>query len=99
VLELYQFETCPYCVTVREKLSDLGLDYICRNAPPNRPDKDKVLLAISGDVKVPFLVHPDRGVYLSGTLAIVAWLEDTYGTGARKGAEVEPDVCRLPRRG
>jgi glutathione S-transferase len=89
VLELYQFESCPYCRTVRQKLSDLGLDYIARNAPPGRPDKDKVLIAISGDRKVPFLVDPDAGVYLSGDRAIVAWLEERYGR------EEEAEACLL----
>ena len=34
MLELYQYETCPYCVVVRRRLSELAVDYICRNAPP-----------------------------------------------------------------
>ena len=89
LLELYQFESCPFCQTVREKLSDLGLDYICRNAPPHRTDKDKVLIAISGDRKVPVLVDPDRGVYLFETNAIMAWLEEEYGSGQ------PPMECRI----
>ena len=79
VLELYQYEGCPYCIEVREKLSQLGLDYICRNAPPGRPDKDKPLIALSGGRKVPFLMDPDKGVYLKTTREIIAYLEDTYG--------------------
>lgn len=98
MLELYQFETCPYCQVVREKLSDLGLDYICRNAPPGRPDKDRPLIALSGDRKVPFLVDPDRDVYLKGDHAILEWLEETYGDGKPLSFD-EPASCRLPGRG
>jgi glutathione S-transferase len=79
MLELYQFEGCPYCKVVRSRLSELGLDYICRNAPPGRPDKDKPLIALSGDTKVPFLVDPDKGIYLRGDSAIVKYLNETYG--------------------
>ena len=79
MLELYQFEGCPFCAKVRAKLTELGLDYICRNAPPGRPDKDKPLLALSGGTKVPFLVNPDKGVYLKDADRIVAYLEQEYG--------------------
>ena len=79
MLELYQYESCPFCQPVRAKLSELGLDYLCRNAPPGRPDKDQPLIALSGDTKVPFLADPDRGVYLSGREAILAYLEQMYG--------------------
>ena len=65
---------------VREKLSELALDYICRNAPPGRSDKDKPLIALSGDTKVPFLVDPDAGVYLFGPHKILAYLEERYGS-------------------
>jgi glutathione S-transferase len=79
MLELYQYESCPYCQVVRRKLSELAVDYICRNAPPGRPDKDKPLIALSGDRKVPFLVNPDEGVYLSDTGAILKYLDERFG--------------------
>jgi glutathione S-transferase len=79
MLELYQYEECPFCRVVREKLTELALDYICRNAPPGRPDKDRPLIAISGGTKVPFLVDADAGVYLFGPQKIIAYLEDKYG--------------------
>lgn len=78
MLELYQYEQCPFCRTVRTKLTELGLDYICRNAPPGFAEKDKPLIALSGDKKVPFLVDPDAGVYLSGEYAIIKYLDQTY---------------------
>lgn len=79
MLELYQYEQCPYCRTVRLKLTELGLDFICRNSPPGRPDKDKPLIALSGDTKVPFLADPDNSAYIKGHDAIVDYLEATYG--------------------
>jgi glutathione S-transferase len=84
MLELYQYEECPACRIVRQKLSELGLDYLCRNAPWGRPDKDRVLLAISGDTRVPFLVDSDEGVYLANPMEIVEYLEERYGPRVRE---------------
>jgi glutathione S-transferase len=83
MLELYQYEECPFCRVVREKLTELGLDYICRNAPPGRPDKDRPLIALSGDTKVPFLVDPDNDTYLFGPHKILAYLDERYGGASR----------------
>ncbi len=87
MLELYQYEECPFCRVVREKLTELGLDYICRNAPPGRADKDRPLQALSGGTKVPFLVDPDHGAYLFGPHKIIAYLEERYGAGGADGRE------------
>lgn len=84
MLELYQYEDCPFCRIVRKKLTELGLDYICRNAPFGRPDKDKVLVAISGDTKVPYLVNPDEGVFLGDSQEIVDYLEERFGPQVRE---------------
>jgi glutathione S-transferase len=84
MLELYQYEECPYCQIVRRKLTELGLDYICRNAPWGRPDKDHVLQALSGDTKVPFLVDPDEGVYLADPREILRYLDEEYGPRVRR---------------
>lgn len=83
MLELYQYEQCPYCRVVRQKLTELGLDYICRNAPPGRPDKDKPLIALSGDTKVPFLVDQDKNVYIPGERAIIKYLDEKYQKDSR----------------
>jgi glutaredoxin 3 len=88
MLELYQYEECPYCQVVRRKLSELGLDYLCRNAPWGRPDKDRVLRAISGNTKVPYLVDPDEGVYLADPMEIVGYLEERYGPQVRERGRV-----------
>ncbi|MFB6265986.1 MAG: glutaredoxin domain-containing protein, partial [Candidatus Nanohaloarchaea archaeon] len=34
-LELYQFEQCPYCRKVREKLTELGLSFTAHNPRQN----------------------------------------------------------------
>lgn len=79
MLELYQFEDCPYCKKVREKLTEIELDYICRNVPK---ESDRTLLKkLGGQEQVPFLVDSSGGevtmMYESDD--IVEYLEENYG--------------------
>ncbi|MFB6204111.1 MAG: glutathione S-transferase N-terminal domain-containing protein, partial [Candidatus Nanohaloarchaea archaeon] len=38
--ELYEFEGCPYCRKVREKLTELQIDFIARQVDPH--DRSRV---------------------------------------------------------
>lgn len=78
MLELYQFEQCPYCKKVRTALSDLNLDYICRNVP-KMTKKREILTTLGGQDQVPFLVDLDKGVMMYESDEIVKYLEKTYG--------------------
>lgn len=82
MLELYQFESCPYCRRVRDKLSDLGIDYICRNVQVGTP-KWNELKKLSPNEQVPFLVDPEKGVALDESEAIIAYLEKNYAPRKR----------------
>ena len=77
MLELYQFEECPYCVKVRIKLSELGLDYISRTAPKGSA-KRKYLEKLGGKQQVPFLVDQDKGVMMYESDDIIEYLQKTY---------------------
>lgn len=80
MLELYQFEGCPYCAKVRQTLSDLHLDYICRNVPKDAAAKRAAtLMKLGGKMQVPFLVDADKGVYMYESDEIVAYLRGKYG--------------------
>ncbi|MFB6245014.1 MAG: glutaredoxin domain-containing protein, partial [Candidatus Nanohaloarchaea archaeon] len=57
MLELYQFEGCPFCSKVRQKLTDLELDFIARTIDPNG-DRERVE-EVSGQTGVPVLVDPN----------------------------------------
>jgi glutaredoxin len=52
MLELYQFDACPYCVRVRETLDELGLDYVVRTVPTDHSLRRRVE-EISGQTYVP----------------------------------------------
>jgi glutathione S-transferase len=77
MLELHQFEGCPWCARVRETLDDLGLDYIVRTAPHDPADRDRVR-AVSGQDLVPVLVDPERSRVVVDSRQIVAYLRAAY---------------------
>lgn len=78
MLELYQFENCPYCAKVRAKLSELQIDYVARSAPRGSAQR-KALIQLGGKEQVPFLVDQERGVMMYESDDIVAYLEEHYG--------------------
>ena len=75
-MTLYQFEGCPYCRLVRQKLSDLELTYVSVCVSADRGRREKVIEA-SGQPTVPVLVDGD--VVLADENDIVAYLDRTYG--------------------
>lgn len=79
MLELYQFEECPYCKAVRTKLTDLGMSYIIHNVPRIREERTE-LEKITGQKFVPVLVDPNTGVTIADDdEKAIEYLEKTYG--------------------
>ena len=76
MLELYQFEACPFCSQVREKLSDLGIDFIARQVDKN--DRERVE-EVSGQTGVPVLVDPNTDTVMSESEDIVDYIDERYG--------------------
>lgn len=78
MLELYDYEGCPFCRKVREALCELDLDYVAR--PVARGSKRRKLLKnLGGKVQVPYLVDPNTGTRMYESDDIVAYLDATYG--------------------
>ena len=74
MIKLYQFETCPFCAKVREKLEELGIEYEKVNVAPDREDAQrKELLEKSGVGTVP-VIEID-GKFIGESDAIVEYLE------------------------
>ncbi len=76
LLEVYQFEQCPYCSKVRKKMTDLGLDFIARHVDPY--DRSRVK-EVSGQEGVPVLVDPNTGTTMPESDDIIEYLEERYG--------------------
>ncbi len=84
MLELYDFEGCPYCRKVREVLSELDLDYLEHPVAHGSPRRSE-LKKLGGKVQVPYLVDPNTDAQLYESDDIIAYLNETYGNGKRAG--------------
>jgi len=81
-LELYELPGCPYCAKVKNKLDELGLDYVSHEVPRSHSERTEVE-EVSGQTGVPVLVDPDHDVEgMPESDDIVAYLETTYGARA-----------------
>lgn len=80
LLELYEFEACPFCRKVRERMTELDLDYVSRTVPRGSPKRAR-LRELGGKEQVPFLIDPNTGTKLYESDDIIAYLDRTYGGG------------------
>src|SRR3954468_23462148 len=71
MLELYQAEWCPYSAAVRQRLTELGVDFIARQVAPRQEDRD-------GQHEIPLLVTED-GERFEGTDAVFGYLAGLGG--------------------
>ena len=76
MLEVYQFEGCPFCSKVRQKLTDLQIDFIARQVDSS--DRSRVE-EVSGQTNVPVLVDPNTDTVMPESDDIVEYLEEHYG--------------------
>lgn len=75
LMRLYQFEACPYCKKVRQRMSELLLTYVAINVPQDRAERHEVM-RVSGQPTVPVLVDGD--VVLADEDEIVDYLDKKY---------------------
>jgi glutaredoxin 3 len=75
VLKLYNLESCPYCIMVRNKLNSLGLDYEKIDVHPWQGQRQEVF-EVSGQYTVPVLI--DDGRVFDDENDIIAHLTNTY---------------------
>lgn len=80
MLELYQFEECPYSTHVRTKMSEWEMDYLLRNVSKDKSQRHR-LKKVSGQNGVPTLVDSLRNVIIAGNeKKIIAYLRNHYRT-------------------
>lgn len=73
MLELWQTEWCPSSSRVRQRLTQLGIDYLIRQVPVERADRH-ALREATGVESIPVLTLDDSSS-LVGEEAILGWLE------------------------
>ncbi len=84
LLELYDFEGCPYCRKVREALCELDLDYFAHPVAHGSARAQK-LIELGGKRQVPYLIDPNTGTRLYESDEIIDYLNETYAEGRPAG--------------
>jgi glutathione S-transferase len=72
-MELYQAEWCPHSHKVRQKLTELGLDFTARQVAADPDARDEMERRV-GTNEIPVLV-PDNGEPLCGEDDILEYLD------------------------
>ena len=83
-LALYQFNTCPFCINVRQEMRRLSLPIEKRDAQHHAANRDELHQG-SGATKVPCLKITEANGetrWLQDSNAIVAYLRERFGTSA-----------------
>ena len=91
-MELYQAEWCPHSHKVRQRLTELGLDFTARQVPAD-PDDRSALKAATETDEIPVLVG-DAGEVLKGEDEILPWLDrfDERSDAGRHRAKARTEV-------
>jgi glutaredoxin len=68
MIQLYNKESCPFCIKVRRAFDSFGLqegkDFTLVSAETNSPGRE-IVIQLGGKSQVPFLVHGDVKMYES----------------------------------
>ena len=83
-LELYEYESCPYCRKVREALSMLDLEAMVYPCPKGGKRFRARVEERGGKQQFPYLVDPNTDTEMYESDDIVAYLEAEYGTSRPK---------------
>lgn len=94
-LELFQTEWCPASRRVRQRLTELGLDYVNRQVPVEREART-ALLELTGSNTIPALVLEDGSAFV-GEDAILTYLDERHAETAEAEAH-RTKAARARRR-
>jgi glutathione S-transferase len=94
MLNLYQAEWCPHSQRVRQRLTELGVDFVALQVPVE-PEERLGLRGRTGQDEIPAAVFDDDTV-VTGDGAIVEALERRYPEPA--GAEEHREKARSSER-
>ena len=70
MLELWQAEWCPHSHKVRQRLTELGLDFVARQVAAEKKDRPD-------EIGIPRLVT-EQGEALTGEEEILPWLDEHF---------------------
>ena len=75
MIELFQAEWCPHSHRVRQRLTELGVDFVARQVEAD-PDARRALEKVSGQTSIPTLVDGD--VVVTDPAQIIAYLDERF---------------------
>jgi glutathione S-transferase len=84
MLQLFQTEWCPASRRVRERLTELGVDYVNRQVPVEQSERT-ALTAMTGSETIPAL-RLESGSAIVGEDNILAFLGEQFEEPADAGA-------------
>jgi glutaredoxin 3 len=96
VLTLWQAEWCPYSSRVREMLTEYGLDFVARQVPASRRDRQAMREAVDTD-SIPVLV-PEDGAPITEFQEILNWIREHHDRPADADRHREKWFEDAPRR-
>ncbi|XP_059668713.1 uncharacterized protein LOC132313784 [Cornus florida] len=80
-IEIYEFESCPFCRKVREIVAVLDLDVLYYPCPRNGPNFRPKVAQMGGKQQFPYMVDPNTGVAMYESDGIIKYLVGKYGDG------------------
>jgi glutathione S-transferase len=79
LLQLYEFESCPFCRKVRDALTELDLEAMIYPCPKGGTVFRPKAIELGGKAQFPYLVDPNTATSMYESDDIVAYLFETYG--------------------
>jgi len=80
MIEVYQAEWCPHSRRIRQRLTELGIDYIARQVEPDSDDRH-ALRDATGCSTIPVVVLEDGTVLGGEDDVILAGLDERFPEG------------------
>lgn len=89
LLEVYEFEGCPFCKKVREAVCLLDLDVVFYPCPRDGPTFRPKVMQLGGKAQFPYLIDPNTDTKMYESENIIKYLYDTYGNGEKVPGTLE----------
>jgi glutathione S-transferase len=96
MLTLFQAEWCPYSARIRQALTEYGLDFVAKQVPAERGEREAMRAAVGTDA-IPVLVLED-GTPIPDWQDALAHLRDAYERPADADRHREKWFEDAPRR-
>jgi glutaredoxin len=77
MIQVFQAEWCPHSAKLRQRLTELGVDYVVRQVAPAPPERS-ALQEATGQDSIPAVILEDGTVVTGDTEDIIAEVEQQF---------------------